>query len=135
MRYTVGLGLLAIALLAGCGASTPLTATISETYQYQHGATDTETHTWQVSDSARAEALYQHILALPVVPPNTYSTCTPSSTMRSIQFTFQRGSQTTLSASGQCSGALTLSTGTARFPDAALWTLVNQDTGTTLVQP
>lgn len=128
-RATVGGAILALALLlAACGqtsgAATPDTLAI--TVATLGSAAQTQTYT--IRASAKVQAIYQHMLALPIIPRGASPAC--RATRHSEQFDFSGGGTTILTATiGECANILQLPHNVNRAPDTPFWNLIDSATG------
>lgn len=118
---------LVFALLAACGqtgvASPPDTLTISISTL---GSSTAQTYT--VRDAPTVQHIYQHILALPVIPANAQPACRVI--RQSYRFAFTAGGSNVLTAGiGQCANILQMPNNQTRAPDAALWTMLDSAAG------
>lgn len=118
---------IALATLAACGQtgmaglSDTLTITVSTT-----GSSATMTYT--VRDASTTQRIYQHVLALPVIPPNAGPACRV--TRQSYRFAFTASGSAILTASiVQCANILQMPNNVSRAPDAAFWSMLDSATG------
>lgn len=118
---------IAFATLAACGqtgaAGPPdaLTITIST---LGSGAT----RTYTVRDAPTVQRIYQHLLALPVIPANAQPACRVI--RQAYRFAFTAGGATVLTAGiGQCANILQMPNNQNRAPDAAFWSMLDSAAG------
>lgn len=118
--------LAALLALAGCGAQT--TATNPTSAHITLNRPGAAQQAWTVTDSAKVQQLYDHILALTPIPPSVDRACQPLDS--TYQFDFLSGDTQLLhGAITQCRGYIQLSDKTTRGLDEKFWSLVNAAVG------
>ena len=118
---------LSVGMLSACGqtgASGPpdtLTITIAT-------LGSSATQTFAVRDSATVQHIYQHVLALPVIPPNAGPACRV--TRESYRFAFSASGTEVLTVGiGQCANMLQMPNNQTRAPDATFWSMLDSAVG------
>jgi hypothetical protein len=118
---------LALALLVGaCGQTGGVVPpdTLTITVSPLGGSAQTYT----VRDGGKVQGIYQHMLALPIIPSGASPACRV--TRQSERFAFSTSGSPVLTATiGECANILQTPNNVNRAPDTTFWAMVDGATG------
>lgn len=127
MAYGSAILMLAL-LLAACGQTGGVVPPDTLAITVSTLGSGSQTHTYTVRDSAKVQAIYQHLLALSIIPAGASPACRV--TRQSEQFAFSSdGTEILTAAIGECSNILQLPHNVNRAPDSTFWTLIDSAPG------